>query len=251
MEEQINRFFCDSNSIGESEEMEPVEGYLEVVKAFSRVSYESVYIVDYLTRTFEYVSPNPIFLCGHTAEEVKEMGFRFYFERVQQSDVELLLNINEIGLAFYDNIPIAERKEYTISYDFNILNESGNYMLINHQLTPVFLTGQGKMWKSMCLVSLSSKDKSGNVTISRQNSAEIWNFNFGENRWKPGKKASFNGRERDILRLYAQGLTINEIAGKLSISGDTVKFHRKNMFSKAGVTSITEALSYAIQNKLI
>ena len=48
-----------------------------------------------------------------------------------------------------------------------------------------------------------------------------------------------------------QGLTINEIAEKIFISPDTVKFHRRKLFEKMGVDNITEALSYATNNKLL
>ncbi len=38
--------------------------YLQAVKAFARLTYASIYIINYETMTFEYVSENPLFLCG-------------------------------------------------------------------------------------------------------------------------------------------------------------------------------------------
>ena len=40
----------------------------------ARVSYQSVYLIDYFNQSFLYVSDNPLFLCGHSAEEVKELS---------------------------------------------------------------------------------------------------------------------------------------------------------------------------------
>ena len=45
-----------------------------MVEAFARVTYQSVYLIDYYRQEILYVSDNPLFLCGHTAKEVKELG---------------------------------------------------------------------------------------------------------------------------------------------------------------------------------
>ncbi len=54
-------------------------------------------------------------------------------------------------------------------------------------------------------------------------------------------------REREILILLATGASNKEIAQRLFISANTVKVHLRNIFSKIGVTSRTEAVLYAIQ----
>lgn len=75
--------------------------YLEVLNAFARITYKSIYIIDYQKKEFEYVSNNPLFLCGHTAKEVKEMGFSFYKKYIPEADWHLLLKIKDLGYAFY------------------------------------------------------------------------------------------------------------------------------------------------------
>jgi DNA-binding NarL/FixJ family response regulator len=49
-------------------------------------------------------------------------------------------------------------------------------------------------------------------------------------------------REAAVLALVAQGLTNTQIAQRLSISDNTVKFHLQNIYSKLGVTNRTEAV---------
>ena len=104
-------FFSFKNSVNEIPEGSQGQtlDYLEAIKAFSRTTYKSIYVIDYQKRGFEYVSDNPLFLCGHTAEEIKEMGYAFYFKYVIKSDLDLLIKINTAGFEFYDKIPMEER----------------------------------------------------------------------------------------------------------------------------------------------
>lgn len=124
-------------------------------------------------------------------------------------------------------------------------------MLVNHKLTPMFLTEQGQVWKALCVVSLSSNTSAGNIVISKEGSEELWKYDPDTDKWEQDEKIKLSEREYEILSLYAGGLTINEIAGNLFISADTVKFHRKKLFEKIGVNNIGEALAYSKTNKLL
>lgn len=57
-------------------------------------------------------------------------------------------------------------------------------------------------------------------------------------------------REREVLRLAAQGLTNNEIARELTITPRTANAHLTAIYSKLGVTSRSGAIRYAIEHQL-
>ncbi len=57
-------------------------------------------------------------------------------------------------------------------------------------------------------------------------------------------------RELDVLRALTDGLSNKEIAAKLFVSLPTVRFHLKNIYAKLHVTSRTEAVIKAMQEKL-
>jgi NarL family two-component system response regulator LiaR len=63
--------------------------------------------------------------------------------------------------------------------------------------------------------------------------------------------ASLTRREHEVLALLVKGMSNPEIAGKLFISRATVKVHISNILSKLEVASRAEAISLAIQNKLV
>jgi DNA-binding NarL/FixJ family response regulator len=58
-------------------------------------------------------------------------------------------------------------------------------------------------------------------------------------------------REREILRLIAQGQANKEIAAALGIAEDTVKRHASNIFQKFGVADRAEATAEAIRRGIV
>jgi DNA-binding CsgD family transcriptional regulator len=210
-----------------------------------------VYVIDYEKMAFEYVSENPLFLCGYSSEEVLDMGYDFYFKNVPEGDLELLNLINDAGFDFYKKLPGNAKKLYSITYDFNLVNKDGKHILINHKLTPLFLTSDDQLWKAMCIVSISHHKNAGNVCIHKQGTEETWELNIENNVWRKSEKPKLTKRETEILRLHAQGLTISQIAEKIFVSPDTVKYYRRRIFERLGVNNIVEALSYAVNNKII
>ena len=64
----------------------------------------------------------------------------------------------------------------------------------------------------------------------------------------PGEETGqLTNTEMEIVRLIADGLTTKQIAARKYISFHTVITHRKNIFRKLGVTSVSELIIYAIR----
>jgi DNA-binding NarL/FixJ family response regulator len=67
----------------------------------------------------------------------------------------------------------------------------------------------------------------------------------------PKSSETISEREKEVLKLVANGMTNKEIAERLFISSHTVITHRKNITSKLGIKTIAGLTVYAIINKLI
>ncbi len=63
--------------------------------------------------------------------------------------------------------------------------------------------------------------------------------------------ADLSKQELKVLRLFCEGYDRTEIAEKLSISENSVKFHIKNMLEKTQFPSMSRLAIYAISNHLI
>jgi DNA-binding NarL/FixJ family response regulator len=61
----------------------------------------------------------------------------------------------------------------------------------------------------------------------------------------------FSMREREIVRLLAEGKSNKEVAAALGISVKTAETHRSNIMRKGGFGSLAELVRYAIRNRII
>ncbi|MBC9909911.1 helix-turn-helix domain-containing protein [Chitinophaga varians] len=251
MKDNLYSGLLTKNKLGNIPETVQPKDYLDVVKAFARLTYQSIYVIDYTDMSFDYVSDNPLFLCGYSAAEVLQAGYGFYFRHVPPEDLQLLTSLNEAGFNFYQQLPAEERLLYSITYDFHLINRDGKRILINHKLTPLFLNSEGKIWKAMCIVSISHHQTAGNVRIYKQGSDEVWDLGLTNNVWRKSDKPALTERETEVVRLHAQGLTINQIAQRLHVAPDTVKYYRRRIFERLNVSNMVEALSYAVNSKII
>ena len=64
-----------------------------------------------------------------------------------------------------------------------------------------------------------------------------------------GPSDALSDREQDVLELIARGKTNQEIAAKLILSPNTVKYHLQNIYRKLQVSNRTEAARIYLQRK--
>lgn len=225
--------------------------YLNVLKAVSETSLGCVYIADLKTKKLEFVSENPLLFSGLSAAEVEKMGYNFFRKYTKKADLEILRKVSTYGFQFFECLSAEEKKIHTITYDFHLKYTNSVDVLVNHRVTPIEICDDGGISKIVCVVSYSLNRNAGNIRIISNTSDTYWKYNLFTGKWTEECKVALKLREIEIIRLYLQGLKIEEIAEQLFVSPSTIKFHRSKLFERIGVKNIIEAISYVITNNLI
>jgi len=68
---------------------------------------------------------------------------------------------------------------------------------------------------------------------------------------RPNFSSELSEREKEVVRLVCQELTIKEIGQKLAISENTVRNHRVNIMEKVGVNNMVGLVKYAYETGLM
>ena len=58
-------------------------------------------------------------------------------------------------------------------------------------------------------------------------------------------------REREVIKLVAEGYKNKEVAEELGIAVKTVEIHRANIMNKLALRNVAQLICYAIQKRLI
>lgn len=252
MATNIGDFFIVSNSVYNitEEDYQKIHILVNAAKAFARSTHQCVYVIDYFKQNFLYVSENLAYWCGLDSDKIKNAGYQFYLDYVPEKEQQMLLEINKKGFDLFNEIPLAERLDYTISYDFHIIH-GRKLRLVNHHLTPMVLTKDGRIWLALCTISMSSRNTPGHIIMKKYDSKSYYEYALEKHKWIKKEGITLSEAERDVLILSAQGYTMNDIADKLCKSVDTIKAYKRALFSKLEVKNIAEALSYATNYKLL
>lgn len=240
-----------ASGLSNSEKKSTSDKYFNVLKAVSETSLGSVYIADLKTKKLEFISENPLLFSGFGSAEVEKMGYSFFRKYTKKEDLEILKKVSTYGLKFFECLSPEEKKVHTITYDFHLKYTNSVDVLVNHRITPIELCDDGEISKIVCIVSYSLNRTAGNIRIISNTSESYWKYNLFTGKWTEESKVALKLREIEIIRLYLQGLKIEEIAEQLFVSPSTIKFHRSKLFERIGVKNIIEAISYVITNNLI
>jgi DNA-binding NarL/FixJ family response regulator len=77
---------------------------------------------------------------------------------------------------------------------------------------------------------------------------------FARGKSEPAKKpaSTLTERERDVLELLVSGVTSNrELADKLFVSENTVKYHLRNILDKLHLNNRAQVIAYAVRHGLV
>src|SRR3990172_4100248 len=125
-----------------------------------------------------------------------------------------------------------------------------------HLFEAVKSGAEGDLLKNMSPEELSdvlTAIAAGEAAFSRGLAAKILDEFSRLAREGPAQEESdgLTSREREVLELVADGSTNREIAAKLYISENTVKFHMNNILTKLHLRNRAQAVAYALRSGLV
>lgn len=219
---------------------------LQGVEAAARLSYMPTYVVDLYTQQFVYVSENPLALTGGKYDDSDLGSCQFYVNHIPEECLAFLREVSQIGYQFLAAQPPEERCLYTLSYNLNLrATEADRPALIYHQCTPLALDREGNVWLSSRSFSLPHTDRIHEAYIRKAGSAQRWYYNRQLRRIEPCAPLALDEKEVTVIRLASRGLSVEDTAKMMHKSVDSVKKYRNTLYEKLGVSSMTEAISYA------
>lgn len=223
----------------------------KAIDTITKTTYGNFIVIDYLDKTIHHSSNIAQYFADLNLTDFNEYGLCFNRLITTPEDHKILEIVDTIIFPFYDKLSENEKINHTINFDVHIISSHNKEILINFKITPFELSSDGKIRKVISNLSLSLKKTAGNIQVSSHLSDVLWTYDFKEDQWIKTDKKKLTHKELDVFRFYIQGLTIPEIAEKIHVSSDTVKWHRRKLFEKLDVKNINEAIEYAVTNNLI
>jgi len=79
----------------------------------------------------------------------------------------------------------------------------------------------------------------------------VEDYQHGSERASHDPYEQLTDRERDVLKLVAEGYTTQEIADMLKVTAKTVEGHKTNLMAKLGIRNRIELVKYALRKGII
>ena len=219
---------------------------------FSSMMTEALFVLDFQKRSFLYVSPHNLFLCGYSIEKVKDEGYYFFRSILHPDDLPQWIEIHVAILkSLYNNKLSTERINYfgcTLRLR-NLLSYKDNepdYLMVYLKIKPKFQDGI-PLW-GICLLSISVVPKSGNLCVFYDNhDYSIYSFLSGK--WSFHPFVPLSKREKQILIWGQAGLSNKEMAGRLHLSVKLIEKIKTSLFEKQSIVDEHNLNSFSKKNQ--
>ncbi|MXN91918.1 PAS domain-containing protein [Flavobacterium sp. Sd200] len=184
---------------------------------------------------FEYVSPEIEKILGYN-ESITAIDF---LNNIHPEDQPYFLNFENTLHNFFRGLPLEKYTKYKVRYDFRIKNTNGDYIRLLHQLVILQHDDEGNITRSLGIhTDIGYLKPEGVPMLSFIGMEGEPSFtNVQPNAIFTPAKELFSKREKQVLRLLAEGKSSADISGILNISKFTTDTHRRNMMKKTSTHS--------------
>ncbi len=199
------------------------------------------YLFDVRKAEFNYLSPDVEKVLGYSS---REMNFKKYLSLLHPDDTEYLILFESRIVAFYQNLMPEKVPTYKFCYDLRVRAKNGKYLRILQQTIPVKSVNDENSILTLGIhTDITHLKKKGIPVLSfiSQDGGQSF-FDVFSDTGQANAEYVLTTREKEIVRLLAEGCQSKDIAQRLCISSHTVKTHRKNILAKTGMKTTAEVV---------
>ncbi len=221
-----------------------------LVNGLFTIGRSFVIIANTFNWDLELITGDTLSLTGFTAEEIRAMQGDFVVNYMDAEHAEHMFSAIRAFMDYSNSCPETERDRIFAVYFYSVSRKSGEKLIIQHQSIPLIFD-ENRIPYIFCniysdITYLEPRNIPQAIMVNKVRN-EIFHFNpEGQNLIK--RQEVFSEREKEIIRYLGMGYTSKQIASMLHLSIDTVRTHRKNILSKAGINNTASLVKYALMN---
>jgi DNA-binding CsgD family transcriptional regulator len=170
---------------------------------------------------------------GYSREEIDQLGYKLFFETIHPDDLEMIGN----AMAKFATDP-----DSSYAGIYRLKPKDKDYKWVFGAIT-VMETRNGMPWRLLNItmdIDQMKDTQNQIIALTRENNRLINQI----------KLNSLTRREKQIVKLIAEGKTDKEIGQSLYISHTTAKTHRNNIHRKLKISNSIGLVHFALENGL-
>lgn len=198
-----------------------------------------------------FISDSLIEICGNTKDEIKSKSENFLRNLIHPADLDFISKVYKELMSYYLTSEIKlNHTKYSARYNLRIKNKAGKWVSLECYAYPIYTINDTVHF---CIT---------HATVSKEKFVPMFQLYFTEDNERfifqekkglffSSKKIDLKDIEIRILLNTAKGMKEYEIAKGMNIDLNTIKYYKKGILKKLSVNSMTQAIYYALKNKII
>ncbi len=227
--------------------------YIRCLQAMEETMDTDAYILDYRNEQILYMSRHcslrKAFRNG--AEMNGPYSYQLLDQIILREDLEKVEIVNRLGYDFYFALPLERRYRGSSVIDIRIRSANGNYILMNHKMSPLDITEDGRIRLGLCVLTSPASKTPVTSYLKMSDDHTVYEYMEKSKKFVQVKVQRLTPKSEKVLELAGCGKTEKEIADTLGISLNTVKYHKRMILRQLNVRNTTEAVQWINSQKTL
>lgn len=225
----------------------------EIIASFFAPGPYYYYIFNFYNHCFEYVHPNIRQVLGY---EPEAFDLDLFFAIMNAEDMEQMKWKEAAAAEFlFRRIPPEKLTSYKVCYSFRLRSSQGIEKNILHQVITLTLQEDKIHYVLGVHTDISHLQGTPDNRISfigLKGEPSYYSLNTAPDALlAPAADIKLSNREKEIVRMLAEGLSSKQIGDKLFISPHTVDTHRRHLLSRTQTSNTLELVAVCLRRGII